>query len=76
MACRSVARHILSIISVNYSTPHVIKKELALDVSLYAFLQILSVHSFEKIQLSCAFQGREKANCDDPFDNQMNWFDS
>jgi len=61
---------------VNYSTPHVIKKELALDVSLYAFLQILSVHSFEKIQLSCAFQGREKANCDDPFDNQMNWFDS
>ena len=24
------------------------KKELALDVSLYTFLQILSVHSFEK----------------------------
>ena len=34
----------------------IIKKELALNVSLYTFLQILSVHSFEKIQLSCAFQ--------------------
>jgi len=32
------------------------QKQLALDVSLYTFLQILSVHSFEKIQLSCAFQ--------------------
>ena len=56
--------------------PTCIKKELALDVSLYTFLQILSVHSFEKIQLSCAFQGRDNANCDDPFDNQMNLFDS
>ena len=59
-----------------YVLAAVIKKQLALDVSLYTFLQILSVHSFEKIQLSCAFQGGENANCDDPFDNQMNLFDS
>jgi hypothetical protein len=59
-----------------YVLAAVIKKQLALDVSLYTFLQILSVHSFEKIQLSCAFQGGGNANCDDPFDNQMNLFDS
>jgi hypothetical protein len=59
-----------------YALAAIIKKELALDVSLYTFLQILSVHSFEKIQLSCAFQGGDNANCDDPFDNQMNLFDS
>src|SRR5476651_1342832 len=35
----------------------IIKIDLALDVSLYTFLQILSVHSFEKIQLIQAFQG-------------------
>ena len=33
----------------------IIKKELALEVSLYTFLQILSVHSFEKTQLVRAF---------------------
>ena len=58
-----------------YALAAIIKKELALDVSLYTFLQILSVHSFEKIQLSCAFQGGDNANSDDPFDNQMNLFD-
>ena len=35
-----------------YLIAAVIKKELALDVSLYTFLQILSVHAFEKSQLS------------------------
>ena len=49
-----------------YALAAIIKKELALDVSLYTFLQILSVHSFEKIQLSYAFQGGDNANCDDP----------
>ena len=38
-----------------YVVAAIIKKELALDVSLYTFLQILSVHSFEKTQLECAF---------------------
>jgi hypothetical protein len=59
-----------------YVLAAIIKKELALDVSLYTFLQILSVHSFEKIQLSCAFQGGDAGNSDDPFANQMNLFDS
>jgi hypothetical protein len=35
-----------------YLIAAVIKKELALDVSLYTFLQILSVHAFEKSQPS------------------------
>jgi Transposase DDE domain/Domain of unknown function (DUF4372) len=34
-----------------YVLAAIIKKELALEVSLYTFLQILSVHSFEKTQL-------------------------
>jgi len=59
-----------------YVLAAIIKKELALDVSLYTFLQILSVHSFEKIRLSCAFQGGDAGNSDDPFANQMNLFDS
>jgi hypothetical protein len=33
----------------------IVKKELALDVALYTFLQILSVHSFEKISILQAF---------------------
>src|SRR5450830_1527760 len=37
-----------------YVLAAIIKKELALDVSLYTFLQILSVHSFEKTQLGQA----------------------
>ena len=70
----AVKTQIWTAVSV-YALAAIIKKELALDVSLYTFLQILSVHSFEKIQLSCAFQGGDNANCDDPFDNQMNLFD-
>src|SRR5438270_8176312 len=39
-----------------YVLAAIIKKELALDVSLYTFLQILSVRPFEKTELFCAFQ--------------------
>lgn len=53
-----------------------IKKELALDVSLYTFLQILSVHSFEKIQLSCLLENADYKNPDTPPSNQLNLFDS
>ena len=38
-----------------YVLAAIIKKELALEVSLYTFLQILSVHSFEKTPLVRAF---------------------
>ena len=55
-----------------YLIAAVIKKELALDVSLYTFLQILSVHAFEKIQLSRAFQGGDDSNSDDSIANQLN----
>ena len=59
-----------------YVLAAVIKKELALDVSLYTFLQILSVHSFEKIQLSCAFLDVDDRNRDPLPSNQLNLFDS
>ena len=59
-----------------YVLAAVIKKELALDVSLYTFLQILSVHSFEKIQLSCAFLDVHDRNRDPLPSNQLNLFDS
>jgi hypothetical protein len=35
----------------------IIKKGLALEISLYTFLQILSVRPFEKTQISSAFLG-------------------
>jgi IS4 transposase len=59
-----------------YLIAAVIKKELALDVSLYTFLQILSVHAFEKIQLSRAFQGGDDSNSDDLIASQLNLLDS
>ena len=59
-----------------YVLAAVIKKELALDVSLYTFLQILSVHSFEKIQLSYAFLDVDDRNRDPLPSNQLNLFDS
>ena len=59
-----------------YVLAAVIKKELALDVSLYTFLQILSVHTFEKIQLSYAFLDVDDRNRDTLPSNQLNLFDS
>jgi hypothetical protein len=43
-----------------YVLAAIIKKELALEVTLYTFLQILSVHSFEKTQLGRAFRDAEE----------------
>jgi hypothetical protein len=71
----AVKTQIWTAVSV-YTLAAIIKKELALDVSLYTFLQILSVHSFEKIQLSHAFQGAGDKNGDNPYDIQLNLFDS
>jgi hypothetical protein len=50
-------------------------KELALDVSLYTFQQILFVHSFEKVRLSCAFQSVADSNRDPSPANQLNKLD-
>ena len=54
----------------------IIKKELALDVPLHTFLQILSVCPFEKVLLSQALFDRERAFSPEPSANQLNLFDS
>jgi hypothetical protein len=54
----------------------IIKKELALDVPLYTFLQILSVCPFEKVLISQALFDRETAFSPEVSDNQLNLFDS
>jgi hypothetical protein len=59
-----------------YVLAAIIKKELALDVSLYTFLQILSVHSFEKTLLSQAFSDTSDKIQDAQPSNQLNLFDS
>src|SRR5674476_43701 len=59
-----------------YVLAAIIKKELALDVSLYTFLQILSVHSFEKTQLGQALFDGPRNSPLAPSSNQMNLFDN
>src|SRR5450631_2104935 len=59
-----------------YVLAAIIKKELALDVSLYTFLQILSVHSFEKTQLGQALFDGPPYSPLAPSSNQMNLFDN
>lgn len=59
-----------------YVLAAIIKKELALDVSLYTFLQILSVHSFEKTLLSQAFSDASDKNTVSISLNQLNLFES
>ena len=59
-----------------YVLAAIIKKELALEISLYTFLQILSVRPFEKTQISSAF-----LDIDDNFamsmsSNQLNLLES
>jgi len=54
----------------------IVKKEMKLDVPLYILLQILSVHAFEKIELSCAFQDNHPQNLAPPPSNQLNLFNS
>jgi hypothetical protein len=54
----------------------IIKKELALEVSLYTFLQILSVRPFEKIQLSSAFLDIDDSSSMPISSNQLNLFES
>src|SRR6202158_4094590 len=57
-----------------YVLAAIIKIDLALDVSLYTFLQILSVHSFEKTPLAQAlFDGASSSSLSTP-SNQLNLF--
>lgn len=59
-----------------YVLAAIIKKELSLKVSLYTFLQILSVHSFEKIPLFQAFQDIDDDNDASISHIQLNLFGS
>jgi transposase len=59
-----------------YVLAAIIKKELALEVSLYTFLQILSVHSFEKTQLERAFLDNDNNLLHSASDKQLNLFDN
>jgi len=59
-----------------YVLAAIIKKELSLKVSLYTFLQILSVHSFEKATILQALEGADDSNNEEAIYNQLNLFDS
>ena len=59
-----------------YVLAAIVKKELALDVALYTFLQILSVHSFEKIPILQAFSDSNSGSATIASPNQLNLFDN
>jgi Domain of unknown function (DUF4372)/Transposase DDE domain len=59
-----------------YVLAAIIKKELALEVSLYTFLQILSVHSFEKTPLVRAFLDADEESSLSLSSNQLVLFDN
>lgn len=59
-----------------YVLTAIIKKELALDVPLYTFLQILSVCPFEKVLLSQALFDGDPNFPPQPAANQLNLFES
>jgi len=52
----------------------IVKKQLHLDVSLYTFLQILSVSVFEKTEISCALRGDNSETIQNVSPNQLNLF--
>lgn len=53
----------------------IIKKQLNLDISLYNFLQILSVSMSEKVPIFQLVTRSDKIETEDPFFNQLNLFD-
>ena len=57
-----------------YVLAAIIKIDLALDVSLYTFLQILSVHSFEKVPLAQALFDAGSHSSLSASSNQLNLF--
>jgi hypothetical protein len=59
-----------------YVLAAIIKKELALEVSLYSFLQILSVHSFEKTPLVRAFLNADEESSLSMSSNQLVLFNN
>ena len=59
-----------------YALAAIVKKELALDVALYTFLQILSVHSFEKIPILQAFSHDDPNPAPITLTKQLNLFNT
>jgi hypothetical protein len=59
-----------------YVLAAIIKQEMALEFSLYTFLQILSVHSFEKTQLEYVFLDVEDNSSLSSSANQLRLFDN
>ena len=59
-----------------YVLAAIVKKQLAIDVSLYTFLQILSVHSFEKIPILRAFSDSNSGSATIESPNRLNLFDN
>lgn len=59
-----------------YVLAAIIKKELALEISLYTFLQILSVRPFEKLPLPYAFLDGDDSFSTPASSNQLNLFES
>ena len=59
-----------------YVLAAIVKKELALDVALYTFLQILSVHSFEKIPILQAFSQGDPNSAPTTLTKQLNLFNT
>ena len=57
-----------------YVLAAIIKIDLALDVSLYTFLQVLSVHSFEKTPLAQALFDSASSSSPSTPSNQLNLF--
>ena len=54
----------------------IVKKELHLNVSLYTFLQMLSLSTFEKFELSCAFAPDPRPIISPEPANQLNLFEN
>jgi len=59
-----------------YALAAIVKKELALDIALYTFLQILSVHSFEKIPILQAFSQGDPNPAPITLTKQLNLFNT
>src|SRR5712672_905647 len=59
-----------------YALAAIVKKELALDIALYTFLQILSVHSFEKIPILQAFSQGDPNPAPTTLTKQLNLFNT
>jgi hypothetical protein len=59
-----------------YVLAAIVKKELALDVSLDTFLQVLSVHSFERIPILQTFSDGDSGTDATALPNQLNLFNT